>query len=365
MKKTINSLYVHIPFCETICDYCDFAKLQYFHFFADQYLASLEKEIVSTVKNIHLKTIYVGGGTPTVLSISQLEKLLDILSNYASEVEEYTFESNPESLDIDKLKLLKKYGVNRLSIGVQSTDDRILKSINRNHTFNDVINAFKLIREVGIENINVDLILGLPNVSESLLNKDLDNILSLSPTHISTYSLSVNPHTVFYLNNINEPSGDFARHLYDIVDEKLKNNGYIHYEVSNFARKGFESKHNYTYWKNEPYYGVGLAASGYIGKLRYKNTTNFQKYLNGENIREEEILSLEDEMKYQILLNLRTIEGIDLKEFKDKYNKDLYALKRKEIDDFIANKLLYIDNNHLIATYEGMMILDQIILALF
>lgn len=360
----INSLYVHIPFCEKICNYCDFPKLQYFHFFADKYLDSLGKELTDTVTNYDLKTIYVGGGTPTSLDLLELERLLKMLKPYSKKVEEYTFEVNPESATKDKLLLLKKYGVNRISMGVESTDDKILKAINRNHTFSQVSEAMKLLRAIGFNNINLDLILGLPNVSKKMVEKDIKNILNLSPDHISTYSLTIHPHTVFYLENQKEPDDDFSRELYDYVHDELSKHGYIHYEVSNFAKNGYKSKHNLVYWKNEKYYGIGLGAAGYIDNVRYKNTDNLDKYLKNDFCRENETITNEDDRKYQIILNLRSDEGIDLNLYQEKFNKDLYIEKKKEIDDFIKEKLLILKDNHLIPTYEGMMILDTIILKL-
>ena len=363
-KNKANSLYIHIPFCESICDYCDFAKLQYFHSFADQYLIALEKELNERVDNTNLRTIYIGGGTPTSLDDAQFESLLKMVSKYSKIVEEYTVEANPESLTLSKIKLLKKYGVNRLSIGVESTDDKILKSINRKHTFADVKKAVVLARESGIENINLDLIIGLPNVSEKMLEKDIINILSLNPDHISCYSLMVHEHTVFYINGIEEPAEEFAYESYKHINKLLEENGYVHYEISNWAKPGKESEHNLVYWNNEKYYGIGLAASGYLDNIRYKNTTNFSKYISFENEIDEEIVSKKDELEYEIMLKLRTINGLDLSEFKTKFGIDLYSSKKNVIDDYIRSGHLIIKNNHLIPTFEGMMIQDKIVLDL-
>lgn len=366
MKKnnSISSLYIHIPFCQSICDYCDFPKLQYFRIFAEKYLQALKKEINETVENKKIKTIYVGGGTPTSLEDDLFEQLFKIIEPYSKYVDEYTFEANPESLSPKKIELMKRYGVNRVSIGVESTDSKILKSINRRHTLEDVIKAVSSLKEYGINNYNVDLILGLPNVTKTLLKKDLINILALKPKHISTYSLTVHPHTRFYLNKISEPDDDLSYELYSLVHQTLEENGYIHYEVSNFALPGYESKHNFVYWKNEQYYGVGFGAAGFIGNIRYKNTSNFDSYLKGNNIREEEIVDLKDDLEYQIMLNLRTNQGIDLAYFNNKFNKDLYREKKIIIDDYMSQGYLFIDKNHLIATFKGMMILDKIIIDL-
>ena len=350
-----NSLYIHIPFCESICDYCDFAKLQYFHTFADQYLVALEKELKKRVDNKELKTIYIGGGTPTALDDEQFEKLLKMVLPYSKRVEEYTVEANPESLTLSKIKLMRKYGVNRLSIGVESTDDKILKSINRKHTFSDVKKAVGLAKENGIDNINLDLIIGLPNVTEKMLEKDIENILSLNPNHISCYSLTVHEHTIFHINGIEEPVEQFAYESYKLINEILGEHGFEHYEVSNWAKPGKESKHNLTYWNNERYYGIGLAASGYLGNIRYKNTTNFNKYISFKNEIEQEIVSDKDQVEYEIMLRLRTKYGLDI----SKLN-----LNKKVIQEYVDGGYLTLNGNQLIATFEGMMILDKIVLDL-
>ena len=363
-KNKAKSLYIHIPFCESICDYCDFSKLQYFHNFADSYLVALEKELKERVDNFELETIYIGGGTPTSLDDEQFERLLKMVEPYSKSVKEYTIEANPESLSLSKIKLLKSYGINRVSIGVESTDDHILKSINRKHTFADVKKVVNELRENNIDNINLDLIIGLPNVSEKMLIKDIKNILSLNPTHISCYSLTVHEHTIFSINKIEEPSEDFAYNCYKLINTILSENGYEHYEVSNWAKEGKESRHNLTYWNNERYYGVGLSASGYLDNVRYKNTTNFQKYISLRNEIEEEKVTIKDEIQYEIMLRLRTRYGLDLIDFKNKFQIDLQHLKSDYIKQYQLEGFLMNMDNHLIATFDGMMILDKIILDL-
>ena len=350
----VEALYIHIPFCEKICDYCDFTKLQYFRNFATDYLKALEKEIKSYhIKD--LKTIYVGGGTPTALEDDLFLELLKIIAPFTEGVKEYTFEANPESLTLTKIKMLEEYGVNRISLGVQTTNDKILQMVNRNHSFAQVKEAIKNLKDNGITNINVDLILGLPHTSVKVLKEDLNNILSLETTHVSCYGLTINPHTVLFNKAVSEPSGDQLRKYYDIVQETLTNHGFVHYEVSNWAKPGFESKHNLTYWRNEQYYGVGLGASGYIKDIRYKNTTNLSQYLTGAYVNEKERVSKRDKLTYQIILNLRTVEGLNLSFIKG---------KETEIEEMVNGGLLIKENNHIIPTYEGMMVLDTIALRL-
>ena len=348
----VKSLYIHIPFCTHLCDYCDFTKLQYFRNFAVSYLEALKDELDSyPIKD--LITIYVGGGTPTALDDDLFEQLLEIIDKYSSGVKEYTFEANPESLSLNKIKLLKEHGVNRISIGVQTTNQKILDNLNRKHNFEQVKEAVKNLKEVGIDDINIDLILGLPHSSEKILKEDINNVLSLNPKHISCYGLTVHPHTVLFNKGFKEPEGDLLRKYYDIVEEALIQNGFIHYEVSNWAKPGYMSEHNLTYWRNERYFGCGLGASGYIKDIRYKNTVNLSQYLARAFVFEKEQVSDRDKLTYQIMLNLRTIEGLKLSYLKG---------KDKEIDSLVKDGLITIKNDAIIPTYEGIMVLDQIIL---
>ena len=367
MKNKPKALYIHIPFCHSICDYCDFTKLQYFSFMAEKYLDSLFKEIDSFNINHPLDTIYIGGGTPTALEDDLFENLLKKIYPLAKGVKEYTVECNPESLSEVKLQLMKKYGVNRLSIGVESTDDKILKAINRQHTFNDVIKAVEAAKKVGFDNINIDLIIGLPHVSKSLFEKDLENILKLDVQHISCYSLTVHEHTRFFLNNISEPDDDFARDLYDLTEKILSSNGFIHYEISNWAKTGYESKHNYTYWKNEQYYGVGLGASGFLDHLRYTNTRNLDKYNSGEYVDEKEYVDWQNDEHYFLMLNLRTVEGIDLREYERLYGQNFLNKYKSLLNKYFScGWLIYEEERQKIyPSHDGMMTLDTILVDLF
>ena len=350
----IHSLYIHIPFCEKICDYCDFTKLQYFRNFASDYLKALKDELEGyDIKD--LKTIYVGGGTPTALDDDLFLELLEMIDVYKKGVKEYTFEANPESLSLNKIKMLKEHDVNRVSIGVETTNDEILKTINRHHNFLQVQEAIRNLKAYDICNINVDLILGLPHASEKILKEDLKNILSLDVKHISCYGLTINPHTALFNKGIKEPEGDILRRYYDIVNEILTNHGFIHYEVSNWAKPGYESEHNLTYWRNQEYFGIGLGASGYIKGTRYKNTINLARYLNRAFVNEKENVSSRDKLIYQIMLNLRTNEGLDIKYVED---------KKAIIEQLINDNLLIKKDHKIVPTYEGMMILDQIVLQL-
>ena len=361
MTNKPSSLYIHIPFCEHICHYCDFPKLQYFTSLAEKYLEMLQEELTSSNINHSLKTIYIGGGTPTSLEDHLFEKLLNMLQPYSKDVEEFTIEANPESLSIKKLTMLKKYGVNRISLGVESTDDKILALLNRHHTFNDVKTAIRHARNLGFNNINVDLILGLPQVTKNMLLQDINSLIDLEVEHISCYSLSIHPHTKFYLDGIKEVSDDYSRELYDLIANQLTEAGFIHYEVSNWAKPGRFSLHNLTYWKDDQYYGIGLGASGFVDKYRYRNTNSINQYNNGQFLGSKELVTYEDDKVYYLMLSLRTILGLSFNEYQKRFGEDFLSIHQPSITSFINEGLLKIEDNHLIPTYEGMMILDQIV----
>ncbi len=363
MNKPL-SLYIHIPFCEHICNYCDFPKLQYFSNFSNKYLKALKNELDSYHIDHELKTIYVGGGTPSAFTIDELKELLEMIKPYSKGVKEYTFEANPESLSLDKIRLLKSYGVNRISLGVQSTQDKYLKTMNRHHDFNIVREVTSNLIKEGIDNINVDLILGLPNMNIKDLKIDLDNILSLPIKHISCYSLTVSPNTAFYINGVKPQEDDLMREYYDYVHYYLAEKGFVHYEVSNWAKVGYMSEHNLTYWKNEQYYGVGLGASGYIDNIRYTNTKSINEYNKGNINRNEEHVDIDSLRTYMIMTNLRTIYGLDLDKYKSLFNENLLETKGVELAELIGNKLITIEEHKIKPTYQGMMLLDSIILAL-
>jgi len=361
VKKTINSLYIHIPFCHHICFYCDFPKLLKIPFFVDKYINSLLKEIDEIHINHKLKTIYIGGGTPSAIN---LEKILLSLDKYIDINTEFTVEGNIIDFDESLLKLLKDHKVNRISIGVESMNNDILKILGRTHTSNDVKKIIPLIKKY-IPNINVDLIYGLNELDDKTLLEELREYILLDVAHISTYALEIHKGTKFYLDNRKELDTSIIRKEFDFIYKYLSNHGYNRYEVSNFAKQGYESKHNITYWKDDMYYGVGLGAAGYIDNIRYKNTINIYEYIKGNYRDEIEKISIEDKKKYYLMNNLRLTLGIDLDEYKKKFNEDLYFSKKDVIDSLINRKLLKKDYTNLRTTYEGSMLLDIILRELF
>lgn len=344
MKKenVISSVYIHVPFCEDICSYCDFCKFYYNEELVDKYLDALYKEIKSNYKGDIIKTIYIGGGTPSSLNINQIEKLLSITNIFNKDIIEFTFECNIENIDEEKIKLLSSYGVNRISIGIQTFNSKFLSFLNRKHTNKEVVNKIEMIKKY-INNINIDLIYAIPNETILDVENDIDEFLKLGINHISTYSLIIEPNTILNNMKIVYIDDELDYKMYNTICSKLKNNGYIHYETSNFAKEGYESKHNLVYWNNDNYYGFGLSASGYIDNIRYTNTRNINKYINGEYVYEKEILSLNEIIENEFILGLRKLQGVNIIKLKDKYNLDITNL------DFITklvndNKLIIKDN---------------------
>lgn len=321
----MKNAYVHIPFCKTICTYCDFCKMYYNGKWANLYLDALEKEINSKYRNETLNTVYIGGGTPNSLSLEELEKLFIILDKLKKDdFYEYTIECNIEFLTIDQILLMQKYGINRVSIGVQTFNDKYLKFLNRHHTKDMVIEKIKLLKLYGINNINVDLIYALPNQTTEELSKDIEILKKLDISHISTYSLIIEKNTVLSNLKVKNIDEDLDYEMYYLIINELDN--YKHYETSNFSKEGYESKHNLTYWNNENYYGFGLGASGYIGNVRYENTKSLNHYLEGIYLLEEEKLSKNEIIENEFILGFRKIDGININDFKIKYNMDILEI---------------------------------------
>lgn len=336
----VKSAYIHIPFCNNICSYCDFCKLLYNKNFVKKYLDALEKEITNNYKNEILDTIYVGGGTPSSLSVSELNKLFSIIKIFKLSKEyEFTFEVNIEDITEEKLEILKENKVNRLSIGIESFNDKYLKYLGRNYT-SDIINEKVELAKKYFDNINVDLMYALKNESLNDLEEDIDKILKLDIKHISCYSLIIEKNTKLYIDNTKYISDDLDSDMYDLIDKKLENK-YHRYEVSNYSITSYESRHNLTYWKNNEYYGFGLGAAGYIDNIRYTNTRNLSKYISGSYERQEEVLTKEDKIKYEFILGLRLTSGINKYNFNKKYGININEI---EIIKELINKGLLIDD---------------------
>lgn len=355
-----NSVYIHIPFCNSICTYCNFTKFFYNEKMVSEYLNALEREILDTYKGENIKTLYIGGGTPSSLSIKELERLFQIVKIFKLDNNlEFTIEVNPESITLEKLELFKKNKVNRISIGVESTLDKNLKYLGRNHDFNLVRGKIELIKKVGITNINVDLIYALKDETLKDLETDINNILSLDINHLSTYSLIIENNTILGIKNEENIDEELDYLMYDLIRNKLKENGYIHYEVSNFSKNGYESRHNLVYWNNDCYYGFGLSSASYIGNIRKTNTSSLNKYISGNYKKEEEILSLEDTLSYALILGFRKIKGINKKDFYKKYNVDIKSLYN--IKELISEGLLIEENENIYISYDKIYVENSIL----
>ena len=328
-QNNIKSAYIHIPFCDTICSYCDFCKFLKNDNWVYKYLEELEKEIKSIYKNELLDTIYIGGGTPSCLDLNELNKLFNIIKifNKSNNIE-FTFECNIENITEGKLKLLYASGVNRLSIGLQTFNDKYLKYLNRNHNKQIIKEKISLAKQIGFKNINIDLMYALENQTIEELKEDINNFLSLDITHISTYSLIIEPHTKLYIENNSYIDEDLDYEMYNTIINILERNGYKHYEVSNFSKDGYESKHNLTYWNNNYYYGFGVGASGYIDDIRYDNTRSINEYLKGNYVLNRNKLTLKETIENEFILGLRKIDGINKEDFYNKYKIDIKSIDK-------------------------------------
>ena len=347
----IKAVYIHIPFCKTICSYCDFCKRYYDEKLVDNYLDALKKEIINNYHGDKIGTIYIGGGTPSTLSLSQLNKLFECISIFNTEnLKEFTFECNINDIDENKFKYLYLNNVNRISIGIETINEKLLNKLNRFHYKDDITDKINILRKIGFKNINVDLMYAIPGESISDLKNDIDFILGLDVEHISTYSLIIEPNTNLYINNTKEIDEDLDLEMYNLIVNSLEKNNYRHYEISNFSKLGYESKHNLVYWNNEGYYGFGLGATGYIDSIRYTNTKSLNNYLNGKYVLGKNKENVNLQMENEMMLGLRKIKGVNKKEFFKKYNKDIY-------DVFDIKK--YIDKQYLIDDGENIYVNKQ------
>ncbi len=362
MKEELKSVYIHIPFCKTICSYCDFCKVFYNDNWVEKYLDCLKIEIEDNYNNEPLESIYIGGGTPSALSKKHLNDLFEIVNLLNREsVIEFTFECNLNDITKELLEILHENKVNRLSIGIQSFNPEKLKYMGRNHTWEEAEEKIKLCRNEGFHNINIDFIYGFSFEEEKMLKKDLKQILSLKPEHISTYSLMVEKGTLLTINRFDKRANDeLDAQMYEMICDTLELKKYNHYEISNFALKGKESIHNLRYWKNLEYYGFGLSASGYIDKIRYTNTKSLTKYFKFEFDGEKDLLSKQDIMDNHMMLGLRLTKGINKSEF-----ENIYKIKMEEaypINPLLKNKDLIEKKGNIFINPDKLYIMNEILL---
>ena len=361
--------YIHIPFCKQKCYYCDFLSFANKKEYEEKYVESLIKEIeVFKEKNndVEFDTIYIGGGTPSYIDSKNIARILQTLisDNNISNVDEITIEVNPGTFLKEKMLEYKQIGINRMSIGLQSTNNNLLKEIGRIHNFEDFLETYQTARKIGFENINVDLMIGLPNQTFDDIKDEIEHIIKLEPNHISVYSLILEENTKleqFVLQGkMKLPDEELERHMYWYVKNKLELYGYKHYEISNFAKKGYESKHNLNCWNQKQYRGFGLGAHSYINNKRFSNTENIDLYINNinkenfeNNINIHEIQNIEMQEKEYMLLGLRKIDGINIQEFENKFGMNPIFLFKNELNKLSNEGLIKVDGNKIMLTNKG------------
>ena len=372
MKKDELGIYIHMPFCKQKCYYCDFVSYTNKESKVKEYIDCVIKEINSyELEKYNITTIYIGGGTPSFVNGYDIKRIIENirnkLKNNNTKLEdiEITIEVNPGTVTAEKLRNYKEAGIIRISVGLQATQDKLLKQIGRIHNYQDFLNTYKLLKQVGFENINVDLMIGLPNQHIKDLKESLEKIVDLNPTHISVYSLIVEEGTP--INNLLEegkielPDEEQERRMYWYVKDFLELKGYNHYEISNFSKKGKESKHNMNCWNQEQYIGIGAAAHSYLNDVRYSNTSNLEEYI--KNIKEnnieknrniEEEQTLENKRNEFMMLGFRKIEGVDIAKFKEKFIDNPIFLYKDKIKKLTDEGLIEVDLNNIRLTSKGL-----------
>ena len=359
-------IYIHIPFCIKKCEYCDFVSYCNKKEYVPQYINALKKEIKNNInKEYKITTIYIGGGTPSSIEENYIADIIETIKLNMNEENlkdfeniEVTIEVNPGTVTEKKLKVYKKIGINRLSIGLQETHNELLKSIGRIHTYEEFIKTYNLARKIGFNNINVDLMIALPKQTIQDIKENLEKIIKLDPEHISVYSLILEEGTKLYEKYQNKeiklPDEELERNMYWYVKNTLENNGYMHYEISNFSKKGFESKHNMNCWNQEEYLGFGVAAHSYNNRIRYSNTNSIEEYIKGSNKIIHEEQTLEDMQKEYMLLGLRKIEGINIQKFKNKFAQNPIFIFKEQLNKLVDEELIIVDGNEIKLTNKGL-----------
>ncbi len=365
ITKNKIGIYVHIPFCKKKCDYCDFISYCGKDDLIEKYVDSVKKEIDHVKIKSEITTIYIGGGTPSYIDSKFIVQILEkIKEKNVAQDAEITIEVNPGTVTQEKLQDYIDCGINRISIGLQTTNDELLKQIGRIHNYEQFLETYKLAKKVGFKNINVDLMLGLPNQRIIDLKESLENVLRLAPKHISVYSLIVEDGTPIANKIKNEklklPDDELERNMYWYVKNTLELNGYKHYEISNFAKKGYESKHNMNCWNQMEYVGIGTAAHSYRDITRYSNTEDIKEYIKNVQKGEfeknriiHEIQKEEDSKKEFMLLGLRKIDGLKISEFKNKFGDNPIYLYRNELKKLSDEKLIIIQDDNIRLSNKG------------
>ena len=369
MQAKPSSAYVHIPFCTQICYYCDFSKV----FIKNQPVYAYLEHLIQETRSYEigkLRTLYIGGGTPTALSAQQLAYLLTELPKVMdlSEVEEFTIEANPGDLDPDKIAVLKDSQVNRVSLGVQTFDNKMLKKIGRSHQEQDIYDNIRYLKQAGFDNISIDLIYALPGQTMDQVKENVAKALALDIPHMSLYSLILENHTVF-MNRMRRgklplPKEELEAEMFEYIIEELEKGGFEHYEISNFSKPGFESRHNLVYWDNAEYYGLGAGASGYVDGIRYKNHGPIRHYLEaveaGKARITEEYLTLEEKMEEELFLGLRKKTGVSKARFEEKFGVSFDQRYGQVVASLTEQGLLVPDDKQVRMTKRGLFLGDTV-----
>ena len=378
MRRKQIGLYIHIPFCKQKCSYCDFCSYAEKQNLISKYIKCLLQEIKEVGINnradfengkddlFSIKTIYIGGGTPSLIESKYIVQIMEeIKSNFElDENVEITIEVNPGTVTLEKLEDYNKAGINRLSIGLQSTHEHLLKEIGRIHTYLDFLDTYRFAREAGFENINVDLMIGLPNQTLAEVQDSIEEIVSMEPEHISVYSLILEEITPLFKkveDGLELPDEELERKMYWTVKQTLEANGYNHYEISNFAKENYESKHNLDCWSQKEYIGFGVAAHSYTNGIRYSNIENLEQYIkNYEEDKTEENLIFHEKQdreamqKEYMLLGLRKIDGVSIQEFKIKFVANPVFLYHDKLEKLVNEDLIEIDGDQIKLTNKGL-----------
>ena len=403
MESKELGIYIHIPFCQHKCDYCDFISFSNKQNVVKSYVEAVKKEINNYFQNkdfldsYNITTIYIGGGTPSFIDSQYIVEIMNLLETKLTrnqtkfEDMEITIEVNPGTVNQKKLEDYKKAKINRLSIGLQSTNNRILKEIGRIHTFEQFLETYRLANQVGFDNINVDLMIGLPKQRIDDVKESLNEIIKLKPTHISVYSLIIEEGTVIAQkienHQLQEMDEDLERNMYWYVKNTLELNGYKHYEISNFAKEGKESKHNMNCWLQKEYIGIGVSAHSYVNGIRYANCETIEEYIDNMEVENseligkilsivkgidiekviedqineiqkiyeiEEVQNIDDKKKEYMLLGLRKMEGVQISKFKEKFIDNPIFLFRKELEKLVSEELISIDGDYIKLTNKGL-----------
>lgn len=364
-----TSAYVHIPFCTQICYYCDFSKVFIKNQPVDDYLQALIREFESYDIE-QLRTLYIGGGTPTSITAQQLDYLLTNLTKHLdlSVLEEFTIEANPGDLTDDKIEVLKKSAVNRVSLGVQTFNDKQLKRIGRSHNEAQIYSTIDHLKTAGFDNISIDLIYALPGQTMEDVKENVAKAIALDIPHLSLYSLILEHHTVFMnkmrRGKLNLPQEDLEAEMFEYIIAELEANGFEHYEISNFTKPGFESRHNLMYWDNAEYYGVGAGASGYLNGVRYRNRGPIQHYLKavseGNARLSEEVLTKDEMMEEELFLGLRKKSGVSIAKFEEKFGVSFEERYGQIVTELCQQGLLVSDDKVVRMTKKGLFLGDTV-----